>query len=88
MVPGQLDEEVQQVEGLAGGQGLDALEAVVDQLIAEDSGKPRALQFIQLPLRTGTWKARFVARSGTTRIITVAVFSKISKLELPFIFFY
>ena len=43
MVLGQLDEEVQQVEGLAGSQGLDSLEAGEGQLVAEDSGKSRAL---------------------------------------------
>ena len=60
MVLGQLDEEVQQVEGLAGSQGLGALEAVVDQLVAEDSGKAGALQFVQLFLNTGKEKLTLV----------------------------
>ena len=52
VVLGQLDEEVQQVEGLAGSQGLDSLEAVVGQLVAENSGESRALQLVQLLLPT------------------------------------
>jgi hypothetical protein len=46
MVLGELDEEVEDVEGVAAAEGAEALDAAKGQLVAEDTGKARSLQLV------------------------------------------
>jgi hypothetical protein len=75
VVLGELDEEVEDVEGVAAAKGAEALEAAKGQLVAEDTGKARSLQLIQLALQTeGKFKVSLFTQFNSIQFNSIQLF--------------